>query len=405
MPPRLTGLTKLTLETAPTVCHECIWWQTRGRREVDKDRWIQKAEEDWGAWGTVYHDADGRLLGSMQYGPAALFPRAAELPAGPPSSDAVLVTCAYVVDAHSPWAMQSLFLAAIGDGASGEPAETSVVNQIANWNPNLFLYLGDVYEKGSPAEFVNYYDGGGTLYGRFRAISNPTVGNHEYSFDAQASGYFDYWDNVPHYYSFNAAGWHFISLDSTSQYGQTSPGTAQYQWLQQDLAADNAACTLVYYHHPLYNVGPEGPTTRMSGIWSMLVQHGGVLVLNGHDHDYQRYVPLDSAGVPNVNGVTEIVAGSGGMGLYASLGCQGCHSLDGSPSSGPTFKGLYGSMLKLTNGQSVKANDAYLLESILDPDKQIVAGYQPGVMSAVIKQGQVSQADAKTLVQFIKGHK
>jgi len=51
----------------------------------------------------------------MQYGPAALFPRAGELPAGPPSSDAVLVTCAYVVDATSPWVMQSLFLAAIGD--------------------------------------------------------------------------------------------------------------------------------------------------------------------------------------------------------------------------------------------------------------------------------------------------
>lgn len=214
---------------------------------------------------------------------------------------------------------QPFVLAAIGDGASGEPAETSVVNQIAAWNPNLFLYLGDVYEKGSPTEFVNYYDSGGTLYGRFRAISNPTIGNHEYSFDAQASGYFDYWDNVPHYYSFNAAGWHFISLDSTSQYGQTSPGTAQYEWLQQDLAADNAACTLVYYHHPLYNVGPEGPTTRMSGIWSMLVQHGGVLVLNGHDHDYQRYVPLDSAGVPNVNGVTEIVAGSGGHGVQQGV--------------------------------------------------------------------------------------
>ncbi len=51
----------------------------------------------------------------MQYGPSELFPRAAELPAGPPSSDAVLVTCAYLVEESSPWVMQSLFLAAIGD--------------------------------------------------------------------------------------------------------------------------------------------------------------------------------------------------------------------------------------------------------------------------------------------------
>jgi hypothetical protein len=112
---RVAGLTGLTLETVPDVCHDCVWWQSRDRREVNKRRWIEKAEEEWGPWGTVYYDDDGRVLGSMQYGPAALFPRAAELPAGPPSDDAVLVTCAYLVDRSSPWVMQSLFLAAIGD--------------------------------------------------------------------------------------------------------------------------------------------------------------------------------------------------------------------------------------------------------------------------------------------------
>jgi hypothetical protein len=112
---RLAGLTGATLPTAPTVCHRCIWWQSRSGRTIDKDRWIAKAEDDWGAWGTVYYDDDGRVLGSMQYGPSELFPRAAELPAGPPSADAVLVTCAYLVAESSPWVMQSLFLAAIGD--------------------------------------------------------------------------------------------------------------------------------------------------------------------------------------------------------------------------------------------------------------------------------------------------
>jgi hypothetical protein len=81
---------------------------------VDKRRWIAGAEENWGPWGTVYYDDDGRLLGSMQYGPSGLFPRAAELPAGPPSDDAVLVTCVYLVDPSKPWVMQSLFLTAIG---------------------------------------------------------------------------------------------------------------------------------------------------------------------------------------------------------------------------------------------------------------------------------------------------
>jgi len=112
--PRVAGLNGVTLQTAPQVCHGCVWWQSRPGKPTDKRRWIEKAETEWGAWGTVYYDADGRLLGSMQYGPAELFPRAVDLPAGPPSSDAVLVTCAYLVALSSPWVMQSLFLADFG---------------------------------------------------------------------------------------------------------------------------------------------------------------------------------------------------------------------------------------------------------------------------------------------------
>jgi hypothetical protein len=111
----LQGLTRGSLVSTPSVCHACVWWQSRGTREANKERWMDGAEDDWGAWGTVYLDENGRTLGSMQYGPADLFPRAADLPAGPPSDDAVLVTCAYLVESSSPWVMQSLFLAAIGD--------------------------------------------------------------------------------------------------------------------------------------------------------------------------------------------------------------------------------------------------------------------------------------------------
>jgi hypothetical protein len=116
MTTRLAGLTGATLEQVAGVCHDCVWWQSRtaGRRP-DKRRWIEKAETEFGAWGSVYYDDDGRVLGSMQYGAARLFPRAAELPAGPPSDDAVLVTCAYLLDRTSPWVLQSLFLAAISD--------------------------------------------------------------------------------------------------------------------------------------------------------------------------------------------------------------------------------------------------------------------------------------------------
>jgi hypothetical protein len=112
---KLESLHGANLESGPAVCHDCVWWQSRGFRTVDKRRWVERAEEQWGTWGTIYRDDDGRLLGSVQYGPAPLFPRAAMLPAGPPSDDAILITCAYLVGDAAPWVLQSLFLAAIGE--------------------------------------------------------------------------------------------------------------------------------------------------------------------------------------------------------------------------------------------------------------------------------------------------
>lgn len=114
MPARVEALSRGTLATAPGVCRGCVWWQSRGNRTASKERWIERAEDSWGHWGTVYYDDDGTLLGSLQYGPAHLFPRAADLPAGPASDDAVLVTCAYLMGDAAEWVEKSLLLAAIG---------------------------------------------------------------------------------------------------------------------------------------------------------------------------------------------------------------------------------------------------------------------------------------------------
>jgi hypothetical protein len=94
---------------------DCAFWQSRSDRPAQKQRWAERTEDDWGAWGTLYRGEDDRRVGFLQYGPAALYPRARELPAGPPSDDAVLITCAYLSDPSTPWVMQSLFLAVIGE--------------------------------------------------------------------------------------------------------------------------------------------------------------------------------------------------------------------------------------------------------------------------------------------------
>jgi chitodextrinase len=210
-------------------------------------------------------------------------------------------------------------VAAAGDGADGAVNAENVTNQIAAINPNLFLYLGDVYLDGTVTEFYNWYGTGNYSYSRFLPITDPTIGNHEY-IGSSAAGYFDYWNNIPDYYSFDAGGWHFVSLNSNSSHIGVDINSAQYAWLQQDLAANANSCTIVYYHHPLFNIGPEGATTAMSDIWALMAQNDVSIVLNGHDHDYQRWVPLDANGNPSPTGVTEFVAGGGGHGLQTIAG-------------------------------------------------------------------------------------
>lgn len=214
----------------------------------------------------------------------------------------------------TPASGEPFVVAAVGDGANGNPTPVQVTDLIASWSPNMFLYLGDVYQKGSAMEFYNWYRPS-RFFGRFKDITNPTIGNHEY-FTGSPAGYRDYWNNVPHHYSFDAAGWHFVSLDSTNSFDQRAPGSAQYEWLRQDLSASSAACTLVYFHHPVFSVGKHGDALEMIDIWSLLAQHGVDVVLTGHDHDYQRWKPLNGSGDVVPNGVTEFVVGTGGDEVY-----------------------------------------------------------------------------------------
>jgi hypothetical protein len=111
----VADLTGATIEQAPACCVGCTWWQDRAHgRPSEKRRFIDEVEEGFGPWGKLYRDGD-RVIALLQYGPSDAFPRARDLPAGPPGADAVLITCSFLIDAASPWALQSLFLACIGE--------------------------------------------------------------------------------------------------------------------------------------------------------------------------------------------------------------------------------------------------------------------------------------------------
>jgi hypothetical protein len=209
-------------------------------------------------------------------------------------------------------------VAVAGDSAAGRIEGDQVVDLIRGWDPNLMLYLGDVYEDGTYTEFYNWY-GHGDRWSTFRPITNPTRGNHETS-GGVASGYDYYWDNPPEAFSFDAGGWHFISLDV---HDTESFDAQQRSWLLSDLAADPSVCTVAYFHLPVLSLGPLGDNPELDSLWALLADQGVDLVLVGHDHNYQRFTPLDRQLQPSPTGVTEILVGSSGHGIRAVTSSDG----------------------------------------------------------------------------------
>jgi acid phosphatase type 7 len=231
----------------------------------------------------------------------------------------------------------SYFNGGAGDATHCRQQATS--NLIAAGSYARVLPLGDTqYEDGTLAKFQSSYD---PSWGRLRSISRPAVGNHEYQ--SGGGGYFDYFNGVGNltgpagdrskgYYSFDVdlpsgSRWHVVALNSqcassnaanVGQLGACDAGSAQEQWLRADLAANPAACTLAYWHHPLFSSGGIGNNVVMQQIWTDLYGAGADVVLNGHDHNYERFAPQNPSGVADSTyGIREFVVGSGGKSLLA----------------------------------------------------------------------------------------
>jgi Calcineurin-like phosphoesterase len=189
---------------------------------------------------------------------------------------------------------------AVGDGADGGSDAKTLAARIARGPIDRFLYLGDVYDDGTAEEYAENY---APVYGRLDKITAPTPGNHDWR--SHEEGYDPYWRRaragrpLAHHYAFRLAGWQLLSLNSEESLDE---GSTQLAWLRAKLK-EPGTCRLAFFHRPRYSAGKHGDEDEMAPAWNALRGHA-TLVVSGHDHDMQRFRPID--------GLTQLVSGAGG---------------------------------------------------------------------------------------------
>jgi hypothetical protein len=212
----------------------------------------------------------------------------------------------------------SATLFAAGDIATCTNDFDEATAKILDANPTgVVAPLGDnAYVDGTAAEFASCY---APTWGRHLARTMPAVGNHEYQTPG-ATGYYGYFgakagDPAKGYYSYDLGEWHVVVLNSNIAHDAASP---QLAWLRADLTANRKACTLAYWHHPRFSSGNHGNDSRESAIWDALYAHDADVILNGHEHNYERFAPQTPAGVADASrGIRAFVVGTGGTPLRA----------------------------------------------------------------------------------------
>jgi hypothetical protein len=210
-------------------------------------------------------------------------------------------------------------LLAAGDIASCSSSGDAATAKLLDTLAGTVVTLGDnAYESGTASEFTDCYK---PTWGQHKRRTRPAAGNHDYETPG-AAGYFDYFGSAAGnsekgYYSYELGAWHIVALNSNcSQVGGCGPGSPQETWLRQDLKAHPTKCTLAYWHHPRFSFGNYGNDTLTQALWQALYDNDAEIVLSGHDHNYQRWKPLNGAGDHDPNGIRQFVVGTGGKSHY-----------------------------------------------------------------------------------------
>jgi chitodextrinase len=202
-------------------------------------------------------------------------------------------------------------ITAAGDICGSSTDCTPTATLVQQINPTRALTLGDnAYDDGSLAQYNSEYN---PNWGAFKAKTSPSPGNHDYHVSG-APDYFTYFGSVAPgpYYSYDLGTWHLISLASSAG---VSPGAggAEETWLKQDLAAHTNKCVLAYWHEPRWSSGTvHGSDSDWDAVWNDLYAAHADVVLNGHEHNYERFGKQNPSGIADANGIREIIAGTGG---------------------------------------------------------------------------------------------
>jgi Calcineurin-like phosphoesterase len=243
-------------------------------------------------------------------------------------------------------------LLAVGDialcnGGIDEQNVAATARYIAGQPGDDLAALGDLaYQKGSPTNFQCYDQ----YYGPFVDRTYPAPGNHEYRWDrtdpctnqstnCAALAYFNYFQTkttAPSvvqgiqvgqgWYTYTYGSWQIYVLNSNGSaqhtachWVQCDAGSAQYQWLQTQLRHGSVACSLAYWHHPLFNSGSEGESEQVKGFWRLLYNANADLILNGHQHSYERFAPQTPEGAADPQrGIREFIVGTGGSEMVSA---------------------------------------------------------------------------------------
>jgi acid phosphatase type 7 len=211
----------------------------------------------------------------------------------------------------------STFVNVLGDtGWCGSPALGPLSRLFEKLDGDILLAGDLAYPSGTMAEFRNCFE---PSFGKFKSRMRASPGNHDYVSSVSASSYFEYFGdrsgpNRLGYYSFRAAEWTVLMLNSNVPIGRNS---AQYAFVRTTMQQAPTRCTMAVLHHPFDSSGINGPTPSLRDVWELMYNLGGDVVIAGHDHLYERHAPINTdQRRDDAKGIRQFTVGTGGAPLY-----------------------------------------------------------------------------------------